>query len=201
MGHVPVSADLAPAALYQWLLDRQACCNIFDAHVFACILARRLPLGLAAVGLTPPELTRLLARYFPAALADGLPLSAAAWATGPSAPPLPPLLAAEAADLAALMLDHRALDAEEEGWMATMVARACLDTAPLWDALGLPGRRDLNALMQRHFPALSHRNDGSRGWRPFLYRLLCLDSGLIPCGNDHCTDCGAGRVCLGWVEW
>lgn len=200
MGHVPVSSDLTAAALYQWLLDRQACCNIFDAHVFACILSRRMPLGLDALGLTLPEVNRLLARYFPAALADGLPGTATVWA-GTRTPSLPPLLAAEVTDLAALMLEHRSQEAEEEAWLAAIIARACLETDPLWTALGLTGRPDLNALMRRHFPALSQRNDGSRGWRPFLYRLLCLDSGLIPCGNDRCTDCGAGSVCLGWVEW
>mgnify|MGYP000859452641 CR=1 FL=1 len=200
MGHVPVSADLSAAALYQWLLDRQACCNIFDAHVFACVLSHRLPLGMETMGLTPQAMNRLLARYFPTALADGLPWSAAVWGDV-QPPPLPPLLAAEVADLTALMLEHRAQGTEDEEWLAAMIARACLDTVPLWMALGLPSRRDLNALMRRHFPVLSARNDGSQGWRPFLYRLLCLDSGLIPCGNDRCTDCGAGHVCLGWVEW
>lgn len=200
MGHLPAASALpdgTAAALYQWLLDRQTCRNVFDAHVFACVLSRRLPMGIDALGLTAQSLNRLVARYFPAALADGLP-----W-IGPTRDPapLPSLLRAEVADLTGLLLNHRGLGTEEEEWLAAILARACLDTEPLWAALGLAGRNDLNALMRRHFRGLAGRNDGSQGWRPFLYRLLCLNEGLIPCASDQCHDCGAGSACFGWVEW
>lgn len=182
------------ARLYRWLADRQGRCNVFDGHLFACILARRWPSGPGALGLSDTALARLLDRYFPGALAAGLPV------TESSPTPLPPLLQAEISDIAALLHAHRSLGVEEEDWLAAIVARAALDRGPLWQDLGLAGPRHLSALMERHFAPLAALNPAGTHWKTFLYRYLCARDGLIPCGTPVCRDCDAERVCFGAVE-
>ena len=182
-----------PAVLYRWLTDRQGCRNLFDAHLFACILARRLPAGPGALGLAEPALGRLLDKYFPGARTAGA-------GAAPDGPPLPALLRAEAADIAALLLAHRSLGAEEEEWLAAIIARAALDTGALWLDLGLAGPRHLGALIERHFEPLTGLNPTGSQWKIFFYRWLCARDGLIPCGAPVCRDCGAEAVCFGAAE-
>lgn len=184
----------APFALYQWLADRQARCNVYDAHLFACILARRWPAGPHALGLSDVALSRLLDKYFPGARTDGLPVTEA------SDTPPPAFLRDEIADLRAILLAHRSQGADEEEWLADAIARAALDDGPLWQDLGLAGPRHLAALMERHFAPLSELNPAGTHWKAFLYRLLCVREGLIPCGAPMCRECGAEAVCFGATE-
>lgn len=190
----PPGADEA-TALYQWLTDRQGRRNVFDAHLFARILARRWTAGsgagAGAVGLSDRALTRLLEHYFPDARTDGLPVP------NFSPAPLPALLRDEVADLTDLLLAHRSLGVEEEEWLAAMIARAALDDGELWQALGLTSPRQLSALMERHFAPLAPLSPTGKGWTEILYRILCARDGLIPCGTPACRDCGADAVCFG----
>ncbi|MBP2294140.1 nitrogen fixation protein NifQ [Azospirillum rugosum] len=179
------------AALYRWLTDRQGRCNVFDGHLFACILARRWPGGVGALGLSDVAFTRLLERYFPGALQDGLPVVEA------SPAPLPAPLHAEFRELAELLLTHRSQGTDEEVWLAAMIARAALDGAELWQDLGLNGPRHLAAMIERHFHPLAVLNAAGTRWKTFLYRFLCARDGLIPCGAPLCRDCGAEAVCFG----
>lgn len=188
----PGAGDTTP--LYRWLTDRQGRCNVFDAHLFACILARRWPAGPGALGLDHPALTRLLEKYFPGAFDEGMPVPDC------SPTPLPPLLRSEANDIAALLLAHRSLGIEEEEWLAVIVARAMLDGGELWRDLGLAGPSHLAALMERHFESLALLNATGTRWKVFLYRFLCARDGLIPCGAPVCRDCGAEAVCFGAGE-
>lgn len=193
--HMPPDAH-GPDALYRWLTSHQTRCNVVDAHLFARILARRWPAGRDAgepdpLGLGTAALVALMGRYFPMALCDhppGLPAGRR---------PLSALLAGEAADLAGILLDHRSVGAEEEAWLAALVARACLDNGPLWQDLGLTGPRQLTALFERHFQPLAARNRGGTGWRTMLYRLLCARDGLLACRVPDCDACAAGAVCFG----
>lgn len=187
-----VAAWGSPAALADWLLDRQARCNVVDAHLFASILARRWHGG--GLGLEGDALARLLGRYFPAALCDCRPFDA------PATRRLPMLLAAEVADLRGLILAHRSQGAEEESWLATLIAHACLDDGPLWQDLGLTGPRQLSALFERHFHALARMNPTGTRWRAVLYRLICARDGLLVCTKTACRDCGAGSVCFGAID-
>ncbi|AWJ83421.1 hydrogenase [Azospirillum sp. TSH58] len=180
--------------LYRWLTDRQGRCNVFDAHLFACILARRWPAGPGALGLDDRALSQLLDRYFPGAFAAGMPVPDCS----PTA--LPPLLRGEADDIAALLLAHRSLGIEEEEWLAAIVARAMLDGGELWRDLGLAGPSHLAALMERHFESLALLNATGTRWKVFLFRFLCARDGLIPCGAPVCRDCGAEAVCFGAAE-
>lgn len=183
-----------PDALYRWLTAHQTRCNVADAHLFARILARRWPAGDGdgpdPLGLDTAALIALMNRYFPMALC-GHP------ADPPDRPGLPAVLAAEAADLADLLLEHRSIGADEETWLAALVARACLDDGPLWDDLGLTGPRQLTALFERHFERLAARNPAGTGWRTLLYRLLCARDGLLACRIPNCRTCEAGAVCFG----
>ena len=179
------------AALYRWLTDRQGRCNVFDGHLFACILAHRWPGGTGVLGLSDVAVTRLLERYFPGALRDGLPVVEA------SPAPLPALVHAEFRDLADLLIAHRSQGTDEEVWLAAMVARAALDGAALWQELGLTGPRHLAAVMERHFEPLAVLNATGSHWKTFLYRFLCARDGLIPCGAPVCRACGAEAVCFG----
>ncbi len=177
--------------LYRWLTDRQGRCNVFDGHLFACILARRWPAGPGALGLDDRALGQLLDRYFPGAFAAGLPVPDS------SPAPLPPLLRSEMDDIAALLLAHRSLGIEEEDWLAAILARAMLDGGELWRDLGLAGPSHLAALMERHFDPLALLNASGTRWKAFLYRFLCARDRLIPCGAPVCRDCGAESVCFG----
>ncbi len=176
--------------LQGWLLDRQARCNIFDAHLFACILARRWSGGAEAIGMAEEDLVRLLDRYYPAALKEGL---------RPPSPPdrLSAQLRDEQADLELLLLEHRSEGIEEEGWLASLVSRACLDDGPLWQSLGLESPRHLTALFQRHFEPLARTNPQEERWCAHLYRLLCRRDGLLPCSMTSCGACDAEAVCFG----
>ncbi|WP_448205728.1 nitrogen fixation protein NifQ [Azospirillum sp. sgz302134] len=180
--------------LYRWLADRQGRCNVFDAHLFACILARRWTVAPGALGLPDVTLTRLLDKYFPGTLDTGMPVPDL------SPAPLPALLRSEATDIAALLLTHRSLGVEEEEWLAAIIARAALDDGALWQDLGLAGPRHLAALMERHFEPLAALNPTGTHWKTFFYRYLCARDGLIPCGAPLCRDCGAEAVCFGAAE-
>lgn len=193
--HMPAGPH-GPDALYRWLTAHQTRCNVVDAHLFARILSRRWPAGRDAgepdpLGLEPAGLIALMGRYFPMALCDHRH-APPAWRR-----PLPAPLAAETADLADILLEHRSVGAEEEAWLAAMVARACLDEGPLWQDLGLTGPRQLAALFERHFQPLAARNPSGIRWRTLLYRLLCARDGLLPCRVPDCDVCGVGGVCFG----
>lgn len=184
--------DHAPADLFDRLVGGVSQRNVFDAHVFACILAHRWSGGLARLGLTPRDLAALLARYFPAAAAEGLrppdaPRSLTTWENR------------ERKDIEALLLRHRAGDRPEEAWLAQTLARACIDDAPLWQGLGLDGPRHLTAVFARHFPGLVAFNPEGRRWKQMIYRLICADLGLLPCrGPGPCAaTCAAEAQCFG----
>ena len=182
------------ATLYQWLADHQGRCNVFDAHLFTCILSHRWSVKAGCLGLPDVALSRLLNRYFPGMLAKGTPVADV------SPAPLPPLLRDEMEDIAALLLAHRSVGVEEEEWLATIIARAALDGGALWQDLGLAGPRHLAALMERHFEPLTALNPAGTQWKTFFYRYLCARDGLIPCGAPVCRDCGAEAVCFGAAE-
>lgn len=181
-----------PAELFDRLVGGQSQRNVFDSHVFACILAHRWTGGIDLLGLTPRDLSALLARYFPAAAAEGLrppanPRTLTRWENG------------ERKDIEALLLRHRASDQPEEAWLAQVIARACLDETTLWKGLGLDGPRHMTAVFARHFPGLLAYNPDGRRWKQMLYRLLCADLGLLPCrGPGPCApSCAAEASCFG----
>lgn len=108
--------------------------------------------------------------------------------------------AIEEADLRAFLLDHRARGAEEEEWLAAIVARRSLEPNHLWQDMGFADRGELNAMFRRHFPALVARNGADMKWKKFFYRSLCEREGLLLCKSPNCEVCEDFDACFGGEE-
>lgn len=101
-------------------------------------------------------------------------------------------------DLAALLLAHRDgnTDARHADWLARAIAAASLGERHLWQDLGLDGRGDVAALLQRYFPTLFARNTADLKWKRFLFAELGAAQGrpdLLPPG---CGKCGQFPICF-----
>lgn len=108
--------------------------------------------------------------------------------------------AIEEGDLRAFLLDHRARGAEEEVWLAAIVARRSLEPNHLWQDMGFASRRELNAMFRRHFPALVARNSADMKWKKFFYRQLCEREGMLLCKSPNCEVCEDFEACFGGEE-
>ncbi|HYG86713.1 MAG TPA: nitrogen fixation protein NifQ [Azospirillum sp.] len=141
----------------------------------------------AALGLGRSDLARLIAKHRPdrESLLAALPADAG---LGEDAP--------EESDLRALLLEHRAGAAEEEVWLAAIVARRSLEPNHLWQDMGFAGRDDLGAMFRRHFPSLVALNSGDMKWKKFFYRQLCQREGVLLCKSPHCERCEDYAACF-----
>ena len=104
--------------------------------------------------------------------------------------------AIEEEDLRAFLLDHRARGADEEEWLAAIVARRSLEPNHLWQDMGFANRLELNAMFRRHFPELVRRNSGDMKWKKFFYRSLCEREGLMLCKSPNCEVCDDFAACF-----
>ena len=100
-------------------------------------------------------------------------------------------------DIVALLLAHRAQGDEMELWLAHAVATAAMGENHLWQDMGLPNRKVLSALMQKHFPSLAALNAKDMKWKKFFYRQLCEQAGVLICKSPHCAECCDYRICFG----
>ena len=100
-------------------------------------------------------------------------------------------------DIVALLLGHRAQGHEMERWLAHAIATAAMGENHLWQDMGLPNRKVLSALMQKHFPSLAARNAKDMKWKKFFYRQLCENAGVLICKSPHCAECCDYRICFG----
>lgn len=162
-----------------------------DTYLFTRILALAAdePRPLThATGLPRATLERLVDRYVPAmgARVAALPHGDD---TGEDT--------YEEPDLRAMILDHRAGQAEEEEWLAAIVARRCNAANHLWQDMGFAGRSDLGTLFRRHFPALVAANSGDMKWKKFFYRQLCQREGFLLCKSPNCDCCDDHDACFG----
>jgi len=179
-------------SFYARLIDTTGGGDPFDRHLFACAIAlaraedpAALPRGL---GLSATALAALIGRHFP-----DCPELLAGLSREDDGAPLSP----EEPDLRALLLEGRRGLLVEEEWLAHIVARRSLGANHLWQDLGLTGRGDLSALMQRHFPALAARNGHDMKWKKFLYRELCQRDGIVLCKSPNCEVCVDYALCFG----
>ena len=163
-----------------------------DRLIFGRILAlaaadpaRTMPQTLA---LTKADLAELAARHAPqfAAAVAALPDGDEAGED-----------AIEEADLRAFLAEHGARGADEERWLAAILARRSLEPNHLWQDMGFHDRGELNLLFQRHFPALVAMNAGDMKWKKFFYRQLCEREGLMLCKSPNCEVCDDVEVCFG----
>ncbi len=160
-----------------------------DRHLFRRIIdlaAQDVRPLTQALGLGRADLARLIGKLLPerAHLLDDLPDGA-----GPDE--------LEEADLRELLLEHRGGEAEEQVWLAAILARRSLEPNHLWQDMGFAERGELGAMFRRHFPALVALNSGDMKWKKFFYRQLCQREGFLVCKSPHCEQCDEHAACFG----
>jgi nitrogen fixation protein NifQ len=167
----------------------------FDARLFARLVAAREVRGeLALLGLTSGQLTSLTQRHFCADVALSL---------GQSAAQIPAVTAedtrtAYAASMRAFLIAHASaeVDGEDVRCLASIVAHACLRPDHLWRDLGLSGRDDVTAMLERYFPELVARNVEGLRWKKLLARELALATGAVPGPAPGCPGCEDFGFCF-----
>lgn len=165
-----------------------------NADLFAKMLASQvvgrgsLPVDL---GLGNSTFSILLLYYFPN-VQQSWPFSIM--------PSLVPERRTEWDDLTTLLLEHRAGINFSEGWMAKIVASACMAGNHLWQDLGLWSRNDLTELMIKNFPTLAAKNRADMKWKKFLYKQLCQREGIRICRAPSCESCTDYPYCFGAEE-
>lgn len=167
-----------------------------DAATDRMIFGRILALAAAdpvrtmtgSLALTKANLTELAARHAPH-FADAVAALPGKDDSGEDA--------IEEADLRAFLVEHGAKGADEERWLAAILARRSLEPNHLWQDMGFHDRGELNAMFRRHFPALVALNSGDMKWKKFFYRQLCEREGLMLCKSPNCEVCDDVEVCFG----
>lgn len=174
------------AVYSQWVSRSQGELNaIYLARMLAAQAAGHTVLS-GQLGLDKQVFQALLSHYFPAARFP---------ATANDPAPVAPL--PEQAAIARLLLSYRAGKEESEGWIAQILAAGCAGAEHLWYDLGLWSRDDLQALLRQNFPGLVRKNHLDMKWKKFLYRQLCLETGVTLCRSPSCEACSDYEECFG----
>jgi nitrogen fixation protein NifQ len=169
--------------------------HAFDARLFARLVAAREVRGeLALLGLSAEQLASLAKRHFvleaavPLAQSAGNPLLSVVDEAG----------AAYAHSMRGFLIAHAApeVDSEDVRCLAAIVANACLRPDHLWRDLGLSGRDDVTAMLERYFPVLVARNVEGLRWKKLLARELALATGAIPGPAPGCPGCEDFGFCF-----
>lgn len=95
-----------------------------------------------------------------------------------------------------MLLHYRAGRCASESWLAEIIIAGCQGQEHLWYDLGLWSRDDLQALLKHNFPGLVSKNRFDMKWKKFLYRQLCLDSGITMCRSPSCGECSDYEECF-----
>lgn len=163
-----------------------------DALLFAKLIATREVRGeLALLGLSNDDLHALFQRHFA--------LELTRIAAQPQAVSVITQQHAEfAAAMRALILKHASADvhADDARCLATIIAHACLRPDHLWRDLGLSGRDEVTAMLQRYFPTLESANVSNLRWKKFLAQQLTLSLGQEPGPAPGCPGCEDYRFCF-----
>lgn len=168
----------------------------FDARLFARLVAAREVRGeLALLGLTAGQLASLAERHFDFA-AGAAPLAQSAGKALVNV--VDEAGAAYAASMRAFLIAHAApeVDSEDARCLAAIVANACLRPDHLWRDLGLSGRGDVTAMLERYFPAMVARNAEGLRWKKLLARELALATGGTPGPAPGCPGCEDFGFCF-----
>ncbi|MET3824005.1 nitrogen fixation protein NifQ [Burkholderia sp. PvR073] len=150
-----------------------------DACLFGALVAARACRNeLALLGLSPAQLSSLLARQFPRLRST----DAAALVPTENIAALPAAHAQFVATLHALLMRdaHPAVARDDADCVAAIIAHACLRPDHLWRDLGLDGRNAVSAMLDRYFPALAARNVAQLRWKKFLAQEVAASLGLTP---------------------
>jgi len=196
--------DLAAACAIrtgQWIeaaLDSRS----FDVCLFAkLIAAREVRAEWALLGLSQVQWVALVNRHFPGAQGSGGPVGL----TGTSPPPSAATVSLSTHEhvefvsaLRALMLQYAnpAVHEDDAQCLASIIANACLRPDHLWRDLGLAGREEVSAMLERYFPSLAALNVGNLRWKKFLARQLALSLGREPGPAPGCPGCEDYGFCF-----
>ena len=176
------SLDRIPAA------DAAATDRMIFGRILALAAADPARTMTGSLALTKAELTELAARHAP-----DFAVAVAALPGGDESGED----AIEEADLRAFLAEHGAKGADEERWLAAILARRSLEPNHLWQDMGFHDRGELNTMFRRHFPALVALNSSDMKWKKFFYRQLCEREGLMLCKSPNCEVCDDVDVCFG----
>lgn len=183
------------SAIYDWLVEVPVATsrNAEDVHAVASIVAlaaeetksgRAFPDGM---GLRGAELRDLIALFFPHALE-----LLEQW--GPDAPVV---ISEDEGCLRELLARHATHRTRFQTQLAAIIAHRSMRPNHLWQDMGLRDRRELSALMARHFAPLAARNKGNMKWKKFFYRQICRDEGFRLCTSPTCSECDDFAGCFG----
>jgi nitrogen fixation protein NifQ len=177
----------------------------FDTCLFAKLIAAREVLGeCALLGLSASQWDGLVRRHFAGARAlPALPRSSGLSATpGLLGPAVPATTAApislskhehvefvSALHVMLLRYVNPGVPLEDAGCLASIIAHACLRPDHLWRDLGLVGRDEVCAMLERYFPSLVVLNVENLRWKKFLARQLALSLGKEPGPAPGCPGC------------
>lgn len=161
----------------------RAIAGVLDA---AC--AGTLPRFAQWLGLPEQEFWRMLDHSFPGAREEG-------WT--PEVSHNDTSLPCEFQDLVDMLEADRSDDAEGTRWAARALACGCFGGGHLWHDMGLSGREDVSALLQRHFRHLFDANVDNMKWKKFFYHRVCERLDLHPCPEPVCSECDNYAVCYG----
>ena len=152
--------------------------------VLRCVLAESQRVGDTPLirGLGPASFSQLCAVCLP-----GLELD-----NGPNPPRFD-----EFDELFELLVDTAAPLDQMSIWLAAAIATAAQRDNHLWQDMGLPSRRELNAILRQRFPTLAALNVGDMKWKKFFYRQLCERAGVPICKSPSCGVCVDHSVCFG----
>jgi len=100
--------------------------------------------------------------------------------------------------LRALLLQcvNPAVPLEDADCLASIIAHACLRPDHLWRDLGLAGRDEVSAMLERYFPSLVVLNVENLRWKKFLARQLALSLGKEPGPAPGCPGCQDYGYCF-----
>jgi nitrogen fixation protein NifQ len=187
----------------------------FDTYLFAKLIAAREVRGeWALLGLSQPQWDGLVSRHFAgepalAALPRSFGLAGLRDTAGlrdpldSAATAVPMTLSKHehvefVAALRALLLRYvnPAVLLDDAECLASVIAHACLRPDHLWRDLGLAGRDEVSAMLERYFPSLVVLNVENLRWKKFLARQLALSLGKEPGPAPGCPGCEDYGYCF-----
>ncbi|MBB1486486.1 nitrogen fixation protein NifQ [Oceanospirillum sediminis] len=137
------------------------------------------------LSLTDDEFYLLMQQYFPRQDLKGLFLDREGRHFTP-----------EHEQLVELILANRAARCKSEVFFAQILAAGCSGADHLWYDLGFWCRSDLQQFIQLNFPGLVEKNMLGMRWKKFLYRQLCVDTGINMCRSPSCQSCVEYKECF-----
>ena len=164
-----------------------------DAVLFAKLIAARetrdeLPL----LGLSRAQIAGLFERHF----ARCAPPAAAAHLGTIAVRPA--VHATFVTQMRSLLLSEASpsVSSDDAQCLSSIIAHACLRPDHLWRDLGLSGRDEVSAMLDRYFPDLAARNVDNLRWKKFLAQQLALSLGEEPGPAPGCPGCEDFTFCF-----